>query len=61
MANREKYPKLILHNKGYITTQREPGDPVRKIGVVLIDRSVFQHSLKERDLLKLAKAQAKLR
>jgi len=57
----QKYKKIVLHNEGYITGMREPGERIIRIGLVKIDRSVFKHSLKERDLLKLAKAQAKLR
>ena len=42
-------------------TQRLPGEPRRIIeGSLIFDRSVFQHSAKERELLKLAKLQNKI-
>jgi hypothetical protein len=56
----QKYKKIVLHNEGYITTQREPGDPVRIIGLVRINRSVWSKTPEEKMILKIAKAQAKL-
>jgi hypothetical protein len=55
--------QVVLRDKGHeieFPESREPGDPIRQIGFVNIDRSVFQHSKKECELLKLAKAQEKL-
>lgn len=61
LPQKEKYKKFGLHhNEPYITTQREPGDRVRKIGIVSIDRSVFKKTAKEKEILKLAKLQCKL-
>jgi len=64
MAKKEtKYRVFGLRNDDYSIpsySEREPGDPIRKIGFVSIDRSVFKHSKKEKEILKLAKLQAKL-
>jgi hypothetical protein len=59
MALPQKYKKIVLHNEGYTTTQREPGDPIRKLGVFSIDRSCWSKTPKEKMILKLAKLQAK--
>jgi hypothetical protein len=62
MANRGKYPPLQqLRGESYeIAESREPGEPVRKIGIVKIDRNVFKKTDHEKAILKLAKAQEKL-
>ena len=61
MANRQKYPALQLRGERYqIAESREPGDAVRIIGLVKIDRSVFKKTPKEKEILKLAKLQSKL-
>lgn len=61
MANRQKYPAIQLRGNNYeVAESREPGERVRKIGIISIDRSVFHHSRKEKDLLKIAKLQCKI-
>ena len=55
-----KYKKIVLHNEPYITTMREPGERIIRIGLVKIDRSCWSKTPKEKEALKLAKLQAKL-
>lgn len=55
--------QLVLRDKGHeieLPESREPGDPIIKIGYVNIDRTVFKKTAKEKEILKLAKLQAKL-
>jgi len=59
MASTQKYKKIVLHNEGYITGMREPGERIRTVGVVHIDRSVFKHGAGEKALLKELRLQAK--
>lgn len=61
MANRGKYTaNFQLRGEGYqVADTREPGEPVRIIGVVDIDYSVFKKSQHEKAVLKAAKLQAK--
>lgn len=58
---RKKYPLSNLRgsNSYEFAEMREPGERIRTIGIVQIDRSIFQKSKKEKELLKLAKLQAK--
>jgi len=61
MALTQKYKKFVLHNEGYeIAESREPGERIRTVGIVTIDRNVFKKTDHEKAILKLAKAQEKL-
>ena len=61
MELNQKYKKIVLHNeKGYTTGMREPGERIIRIGLVKINRSVFKKTAEEKEILKLAKLQAKL-
>jgi hypothetical protein len=59
--------QLVLRGKRHdfelpeFMESREPGDPVRQIGFVDIDRTIFKKTAKEKEILKLAKLQAKLK
>lgn len=54
------FSALRLRGSSYeIAETREPGDPVIEIGFIDIDRSVFKKSIKEKEILKLAKLQCK--
>jgi len=57
----QKYKKFALRNdeKYEIPETRERGEPIRKIGVVKIDRNVFKKTEHEKAILKLAKAEEK--
>ena len=60
MAMTKKYKKFALHDEGYeIPESREPGDPIREIGFVDINRKVFAKTKLEKIRLKQAKAQEK--
>lgn len=50
----KRYDDEIKENR-----HREPGEPVRLIGEISIDRSVFKHGPGEKALLKELKAQCK--
>ncbi len=54
------FPTLNLRHSDYEVESREPGERIRSVGVVKIDRSVFKKSKKEKELLKLAKLQYKV-
>lgn len=61
MANRRQYPALQLRGKNYeVAEYREPGERIRTIGIVRIDRQIFKKSAKEKEILKLAKLQCKI-
>lgn len=57
---RHKYPAIKLKKNNYEVTERVPGERIRTIGVIHIDRSVFKKSKKERELLKIAKSEARI-
>lgn len=61
MANRQKYPTIQLRGSSYEIAEhwREPGEQVRQIGEIEIDRSCFKKTAKEKEILKLAKMQCK--
>jgi len=63
MAKKEtKYRVFGLRNDDHSIpsySEREPGDPIIKIGFVDIDRTIFKKTAKEKEILKLAKLQAK--
>lgn len=59
MANRFKYPQLILQGNIEQPAARIPGERIRKIGEIHIDRSVFKHDPGEKQLLKQLKLELK--
>lgn len=61
MTTKEKYPKLSLRGDNYEIAKngREPGDPLREIGELLIDRNCFKKSKTEKEDLKRAKLKCK--
>jgi hypothetical protein len=55
------FPALKLRGESYkIAESREPGERIRTIGIVQIDRTVFKKSKQEKEILKLAKLQSKI-
>lgn len=55
------FSSLKLRGNDYeITSAREPGERVRKIGIISIDRQCFKKNAKEKEVLKLAKLQCKI-
>jgi len=55
-----KYPLLQLKSDNYEIDEPEPRERRIIEGKINIDRSVFKKSKKERELLKLAKMEAKI-
>jgi hypothetical protein len=54
------FPKLKLNHNDYEIPDRLPGERIREIGFVDIDRSVFKKTKAEKLQLKFAKSQAKI-
>jgi cell shape-determining protein MreC len=60
MPQKQKYKVFQLHDENYETAgERMAGEPRRIVTGIAIDFSVFKHSAKEKELLKLAKAECK--
>lgn len=60
MYQKPKYRKFDLRGDGYeITSERIPGERIRRIGTVNIDHTVFKKSTEEKLLLKTLKAKDK--